>query len=286
MARLPVVAGQFYAGTKQGLLGQIEKCYTHRLGPGRVPSLKREGKRLIKGAVVPHAGYEFSGPVAAHVYSSIAVDGFPDTFIVIGLDHQHFGKRVAITTETFRTPLGDVPVDKELAKKLHQGTIEDDSIAHSGEHSIEVQLPFLQHLKSNIKIVPICMTSQDIETAREVGNIISKSIEGKDVMILSSTDFTHAGPNYFQIPPKGMRVDEFAKKQDEAAIGAIMKLDAEELIRVVKKQNITMCGYGCVASMLFAVRNLAKSAELLKYATSYEILPSENAVGYGAIVVR
>jgi AmmeMemoRadiSam system protein B len=284
--RLPTVAGQFYAGTKQGLLDQIKGCYTHRLGPGRVPSAKRDGKRLIKGAVVPHAGYEFSGPVAAHTYSAIAEDGFPETFIVIGLDHQHFGTGVAITTETFRTPLGDVPVDKELARKLCRGIIKDDSVAHSAEHSIEVQLPFLQHLKSEIKFVPICMTLQDIETVREVGDIISKSIKGDDVVILASTDFTHAGPNYFQIPPAGMRVDEFASKQDEMAIKAILELDAKELIETVEKQNVTMCGYGCVASMIFALKDIAKSAELLKYATSYEIWPSTSAVGYGAIVVR
>lgn len=284
--RLPTVAGQFYADSKQGLLNQIKECYTHRLGPGRVPSAKRDGKRLIKGAVVPHAGYEFSGPVAAHVYGAMAEDGFPETFIIIGLDHQHFGTGVAITTETFRTPLGDVVVNKELARRLCRGIIEDDPVAHSAEHSIEVQLPFLQHLRSEIKFVPICMTLQDAKTAKEVGDIISEATQGEDTVILASTDFTHAGPNYFQIPPAGMRVDEFVRKQDEIAIKAILELDAEGLAQVVEKHDITMCGYGCVASMLFALKDIAKSAELLKYATSYEIWPSTSAVGYGAIVVR
>lgn len=280
-----MVAGQFYTGTESALLKQIEKCYLHRLGPKHLPRVKR-GNRSIKGAVVPHAGYEFSGPVAAHVFNAIAEDGLPESFVIIGPDHHHYGEAVAITTETFTTPLGAVHVDKKLAGKICRGPIEDNPVAHSAEHSIEVQLPFLQHLKQEIKFVPVCMTSQDIKTARELGKILADAIKGEDVVILASTDFSHAGANYFQPPPPGMRVDVFARKQDELAIAPIVKMDADGLFSAIEKHKISMCGYGCVASMLYALKGIAKTGELLKYATSYEIWPSDSAVGYGAIVFR
>lgn len=284
--RPPAVAGQFYAGTRSSLLEQIERCYTHQLGPGRIPKLKSDGRRLIKGAVVPHAGYEYSGPVAAHVFNALAEDGFPETFVIIGLDHRQLGTSVATVIQTFRTPLGDVPVDRKLAEKICQGVIKEDPIVHSHEHSIEVQLPFLQHLKPEIKFVPICMTLQDIATVREVGNIIAKAVKGEDVVVLASTDFTHCGFMYGQLPPRGMTADEFARKQDKKAIDAILNLDSEQLLRNVKKYNVSMCGYGCVASMLFALKREAATADLLKYATSFEISPDDIAVGYGAIVIR
>lgn len=283
--RPPAVAGQFYAGTEPTLLKQIEKCYLHRLGPGHLPQVKKGG-RGIKGAVVPHAGYEFSGSVAAHVFNAIAEDGLPETFIIIGPDHHHYGRVAAITTKTFVTPLGAVPVDKKLAEKMCRGPVEDDPDAHSAEHSIEVQLPFLQHLKRETKFVPVCVTSQDIETAREIGKILADTIKGEDVVILASTDFSHVGANYFQPPPPGMRVDVFAKKQDELAIAPILKRDADGLFRAIEKHQISVCGYGCVASMLYALEKTAETSELLKYATSYEVWPSDSAVGYGAIVFR
>jgi hypothetical protein len=278
--RPPVVAGQFYAGTKSDLLHQIEKCYLHRLGPGRVPKLKSDGRRLIKGGVLPHAGYEFSGPIAAHVFSALADDGFPEVFVVIG-GHSPYGE-IAITTETFVTPLGEVHVDKELAEKMD---IEENSDVHAFEHAIEVQLPFLQHLKPEIKFVPIHVPSREIEKAREAGNKIAKAVSGEDVVILASSDFTHAGPNYDQLPPRGMRVDEFVRKQDELAIKAILELDPMKLFKEIER-NKSMCGCGSVAAMLFALEKKAKSAELLKYATSYDIWPASSAVGYGAIVIR
>jgi AmmeMemoRadiSam system protein B len=279
--RYPVVAGQFYAGAKSALLKQIEKCYTHRLGPGRVPKLKSDGRRLIKGGVVPHAGYEYSGPIAAHVFNALAEDGFPETFVVIG-GHPAHGEAV-ITTETFVTPLGEVSVDKDLAREMN---IEENLNVHAYEHAIEVQLPFLQHLKPDIKFVPVLMPSMDLELAEETGKKIAKAIKGKDVVILASTDFTHAGPNYDQLPSKGLRIDEFVKKQDELAIEAILELSPTRLFEEIKKNEISMCGGGSVATMLFALEKMAKSAELLKYATSYDIWPTSSAVGYGAIIVR
>ncbi len=152
--RYPAVAGQFYEGSKEGLTKQIESCFLHSLGPGEIPSLQN-GPREIKGAVMPHAGYMFSGPVAAHVAAALAKDGFPETFIIMGPKHRGIGSPIAITTEPFSTPLGTVEIDLELAKELHTGVIDDDLTAHREEHSIEVQLPFLQYIKPDIKFVPL-----------------------------------------------------------------------------------------------------------------------------------
>lgn len=267
---------------RSALLEQIKRCYTHRLGPGRIPQLKVGGGRGIKGAVVPHAGYEYSGPVAAHVFNALAEDGFPETFVIMGGDHVGYDN-VVITPESFVTSLGKVPVDEELAKKMR---IEENSYVHADEHAIGIQLPFLQHLNPKIKFVPVYVPSRDIGKAEEAGKKIGKAIKGADVLVLASTDFTHAGPSYGRIPPKGLRVDEFARKQDELAIKAILELSPTKLLEAVTEHKISMCGVGSVISMLFALKGVAKSARLLKYATSYEIRPSPDAVGYGAIVIK
>jgi len=287
--RPPAVAGQFYAGSESSLREQIEWCYLHRIGPGEIPRVK-PGPRSILGLVSPHAGYSYSGPVAAHGFSSLAADGKPDSFVLIGPNHYGIGSGVSIVTSgKWSTPLGEVEINGSLAKAIMNASeiLDEDEVAHSHEHSIEVQLPFLQYLfGGDFKIVPICMMMQDEETSRDVGLAIAEGISGRDVVVIASTDFTHCGPAYGQIPPSGKRVDEFAEEQDRRAIGEIVRLNPEGLFRVVKEHHITMCGYGCVAAMLFAVMERAERGELLRYATSYDIAPGSNAVGYGSIVIR
>ncbi|MFN4132980.1 MAG: AmmeMemoRadiSam system protein B [Candidatus Hadarchaeales archaeon] len=279
--RYPIVAGRFYSDRKSELIAQIESCYRHRLGPGNVPLLTPGGERKIVGAVTPHAGYEFSGPVAAHVYSSLAKDGFPETFVVIG-GHLPLG-RASISTETFVTPLGEVKVDVDLAKKMH---LPEDPDVHYDEHAIEIQLPFLQHLNPEIKFVPVFVPAQDQHEAREAGRKIGKAIEGRDVVIIATTDLTHAGPNYGMLPPRGVRIQDFVKEKDAHAIEAILARDPDRLFNVVDENEISMCGTGSVAAMLYALGKRAGYALLLKYATSYEIYPSSSAVGYCGIVIR
>ena len=269
--RYPAVAGQFYEGRKDALRKQIENCFLHSLGPGEIPEVQK-GERRIKGAVVPHAGYMFSGPVAAHVCAALAKDGFPETFIIIGPKHHALGSAVAITTEAFSTPLGKVPIDMDLAKSLHTGVIDDDITAHRDEHSIEVQLPFLQYLKPDIKFVPLCLGHQTYKMAREVGGIISRAIEGKDVVVLASTDFSHYVPR------------AVAETKDKKALDAILNLNAKLLYKTVDKYNISMCGYGPVMTMLEGVNG--STAEVLKYSTSGDVREMRDVVGYGAVVVR
>ncbi|MFA5771149.1 MAG: MEMO1 family protein [Thermoplasmata archaeon] len=269
--RKPVVAGTFYPSDPKTLRYEIENCFRHRLGAGTLPALKK-GKRSIKGGVAPHAGYIYSGPVASHLYHALAEDGFPEVFIIIGPNHTGYGSSVSVTTETFQTPLGEVTVDTGLAEKLTKGIIKEDQRAHVHEHSIEVQLPFLQYIKQDIKFVPICMMDQSYETAVELGKIISNVIKGKDAVVIASTDFSHYVPN-----------DE-AYKKDKLAIDAIISRDAAKLESVVHQHDISMCGYGPVMAMLVAVGG--EKAALLKYATSGDVAPMYDVVGYGALVVQ
>lgn len=269
--RAPVVAGTFYPSDPKTLRHEIENCFRHRLGTGTLPALKK-GKRRIKGGVAPHAGYIYSGPVASHLYHALAEDGFPEVFIIIGPNHTGYGSSVSVTTETFQTPLGEATVDTGLAEKLVKGIIENDPEAHKHEHSIEVQLPFLQYIKQDIKFVPICMMDQSYETAVEVGKIISSVIKGKDAVVIASTDFSH-------YVPKGE-----AYKKDKLAIDAIMARDAAKLESVVHQHDISMCGYGPVMAMLVAVGG--EKVTLLKYATSGDVVPMQDVVGYGALIVH
>lgn len=290
MIRDAIVAGQFYPGTEKTLRKQIEQCFLEERGYGSIPSLKKQGVDL-KGMVVPHAGFIYSGAIASHAYGRLAETGFGETFIVLGPNHTGMGSGVSVmTTGAWRTPLGTVPIDETLAVALATGLIDTDSTAHSYEHSIEVQLPFLQFIAEErvFSFVPLCMMMQDYTTAEEVGNILATVIQQseKKIVLIASSDFSHAGFNYHSQPPAGLRVDEYAKKQDTLALQQILALNPRQLVDTVEEQNITMCGYGPVAAMLVAAKKLgATTAELLKYGTSYEVQPGSSCVGYGAIVV-
>ncbi len=287
--RKPAVSGQFYAASEKELRQQIEQCYKHKLGPGKIPKLTTSPKRKVKGLIVPHAGYTYSGPIAAHSYNKLAEDGFPQTFIIIGPNHSGFGSMVALTTEDFKMPFGDVKIDQKLAKLLWKGIIDNDLSAHKHEHSIEVQLPFLQYIHKHFEFVPITLAMQDYKTSSEVGTIISEAVKktGRDVVVIASSDFTHCGMMYGQIPLNGMTAGAWAAKQDEKAINAILELNPKNLLKSVRQFDITMCGYGPIIAMLTATKELsAKKANLLKYASSFDIHPADSAVGYGAIVIE
>jgi hypothetical protein len=258
------------------------------MGPGRIPALSAPGARKMKGAVFPHAGFEYSGSLAAHSAAALAEDGFPPTFIIIGPNHRGWGSAVAVGTETFSTPMGKVEVDVKLARSIIGGGIEEDSVAHADEHSIEVQLPFLQLFSQGFKFVPICMGDQDIGTARLLGEKVAAAVQGQDAVIIASTDFTHCGAGYGHPPPRGMSAGDFARQEDQKAIKKILDMDPAGLVETVRKERITMCGCGCVAAMLVATMKMgARSATLLKYATSADVSGDDDmAVGYGALTVQ
>jgi hypothetical protein len=275
--RLPVVAGQFYDGTKESLLKQIEWCYRHPQGPGTIAQAKL-GPRNVLGLVSPHAGYMYSGPVAAHGFACLAEDGMPKSVVIVSPNHTGTGSGVSIMLSgSWKTPLGEVKIDQELAEAILKSSeiIDRDEEAHACEHSIEVQLPFLQHLSRNFTFVPITMMLQDGRTSVEVGEAISRASVKKDVLVIASTDFTH------------YESQNSAAKKDRKAIDKILSLDGSGLLQVVEEEAISMCGYGPVVAMLQASKNLgAKKAKLLKYATSGETAgPMTQVVGYGSIAV-
>ena len=288
--RNAVVAGQFYSASEQHLRQQLEECFLEKRGYGKLPMIQKTIGTL-RGLVVPHAGFIYSGAIASHAYGRLAEQGFADTFIILGPNHTGVGSGVSVMAQgAWKTPLGIVPIDEPLAESLATGIIDQDASAHTYEHSIEVQLPFLQFLAQNrsFSFVPLCLMMQDEDTVQDIGEILTKAIQRskKRVILIASSDFSHAGFNYRSAPPLGMRVDEYAKQQDTFAIKEILALNPQGLIETVEQHDITMCGSGPVAAMLLAAKNLGASrAELLKYGTSYEVHPGSSCVGYGAIAV-
>jgi len=276
--RRPTQAGMFYAGTAEALRTQIEECFTHKLGPGKLPTIAKEKLSKIVGLVCPHAGYMYSGPVAAHAYYSLAADGKPDTIVLFGPNHTGHGSALALMKEgVWRTPLGDVEIDTETASHILTGSdiIDVDDSAHAFEHSIEVQLPFLQFLYgSAFKFVPICFLMQDLRSSREVGAAVAKALTGKNALVIASTDMTHYEPQ------------KTAEQKDKAAIEAVLELDEEKLYSTVEEHNISMCGYGPTIAAITAAKALnAKEARLLCYKTSGDVTGDySSVVGYASIM--
>ncbi|MCE5295907.1 MAG: AmmeMemoRadiSam system protein B [Euryarchaeota archaeon] len=270
MVRRAAVAGQFYSSRASGLKAEVEGCFLSPIGPGALPKLAVNGERTIVGALVPHAGLMYSGPVAAHVYSALASDGFPGTFVIIGPNHHGVGRGVAVSTEDFETPFGTVEVDRDVLSRL-KGIVEPDKAAHVYEHSIEVQLPFLQYIRPDIRIVAISMGYQDYETAKELASSIRKATEGTDVCILASSDMSH----YIPAP--------IAKGLDSKVLDRVVALDAKGVQDAVLRNEVSMCGYGPAMAMIMA--SGGSKAKLLKYATSGDVIPMDQVVGYAGVAI-
>jgi MEMO1 family protein len=289
MIRKPAVAGLFYDNNPENLKKTIEWCFTHRLGPGKIPelgSLKKFGdvennkeRRLKKdniyGAVVPHAGYSYSGPIAAHAYSKLVENGFPETFIILCPNHTGLGSGISIFNEgKWNTPLGNVGVDEEFANHmiLNSNFIAPDTSAHIREHSCEVHLPFLQYFSNDFEIVPIVMGMQDMESASDIADSIIKSAKdlNRSISIIASTDLTHYEPK------------EIAEKRDKLILESIEDMDEIALLNAVKENEITMCGYGPTMATIKSSRKLgAEKGKILKYATSGDISGDfSSVVGY------
>jgi AmmeMemoRadiSam system protein B len=277
--RKPYVANAFYAGTKTELTKQIVSCFTHRFGPGQVPKVvERGGPRKILGLVSPHAGYAYSGPVAANGYSHLAADGIPEVFVILGPNHTGYGSGVSILTDgAWETPVGITSVDSGLAKQIQKASniLDIDEASHSSEHSIEVQLPFIQFLfKDGPKFIPICMMMQDLQTSRDMAKSIVEQCKGKNFIIIASSDFTH------------YETQDSAVRKDKMAIDAITNLDDATLNALGDTNRVTMCGYGPITTLIAAAKMLGGiKAELLAYKTSGDITGDKSSVvGYSSIL--
>ena len=275
--RRPTQAGSFYAGDAKALRVEIENCFFHKFGPGRLPKIESKGPRKIVGLVCPHAGYMYSGPVAANAYFELALDGKPDVVVVLGPNHTGYGSALALMDAgIWQTPLGDVEVDTAVAHEIVSKTrlVDVDEIAHKYEHSIEVQLPFLQYLYGDkFRLVPICFGMQDLASAEEVGRALVEVLAERNAIIIASSDFTH------------YESQASAAKKDGAAIKAVESMDARKFLTVVESENVTACGYGPIATLITAANGLmAKEARLLQYKTSGDITGDKSSVvGYAAL---
>lgn len=267
MIRKPVVAGQFYPAQATQLREMIQGMVDEKVE-----------KEDVVGLVSPHAGYIYSGPVAGAVISRVK---FKDTFIILGPNHSGMGKPLSIMTEgTWETPLGPVEIDSELAKQILAASrhLEEDSKAHEHEHSIEVQIPFLQYFKKDIQFVPITLAYSSGATFKEIGKEIAQAVKdlNREAVIIASSDMTHYEPQ------------ESARQKDNKAIEAILELNEDELLRRVDELNISMCGYAPTAALITAAKELgATRAELVRYQTSGDTTGDySTVVGYAGIILK
>ena len=290
MIRYPAVAGSFYP-SDEALIEMLEEFFS---------DLREDGsERRITAGVAPHAGYVFSGYTASRTYKAIFEDGLPETFVILGPNHTGLGSPIAVYPEgEWLTPLGSIEVDAEMAKAIAKlsGIADLDELAHKYEHSIEVQVPFIQYLSElagkDVRIVPITLGIQDEDVSKALGKAIFEASEelGRDVVVIASTDFMHYGPAYGYVPFRA-RADELPhriKEWDFRLIRRILDFDVDGLFRELREMRHTMCGPGAVGTAIVYSRLAgALEAELLHYTTSYEVSRSTEAiVGYASIVMR
>lgn len=264
--RKPAVAGQFYPGTAQALRKEI----------GSLVSTQAKKVDAI-ACMLPHAGYMYSGKVAAQTVSAVNIK---EKIVLFGPNHTGYGAPYSIMAEgVWQTPLGEVKIDPVLAKKILAGSkyLQADEQAHLYEHSLEVELPFLQYFRSSFEIVPIVFLSDDLPALRAVGKDVAAALMDikDDSMIVASSDMTH------------YESQAEASAKDHEAIKAILDLDEEKLFKQVKSLKISMCGYAPAIAMISAAKALgAKSAELIKYQTSADVTADMNSVvGYAGIII-
>ena len=266
MKRQPAVAGQFYAGGTPQLRNELAAL---------VPAV--QGTRKVTGIIAPHAGYVYSGSIAGKLYAAIDI---PDRVLILGPNHQGTGAGVALYPDgEWLTPLGPIPISTRLNSLLNQHVplIRTDTVAHEFEHSLEVQVPFLQYLRPDAHISAICLGHGDFAAVRQIGEGIAAAVRayGRDVLIVASSDMTH------------YESAESTRRKDGLALDKILNLNPEGLLQVCKNERITMCGAVPAAVMLVAAKELgATHAELVAYGTSGDVTgDNRQVVGYAAVVV-
>jgi AmmeMemoRadiSam system protein B len=267
MIRQPFAAGRFYPGSAKEIREMMAVLVD-----------RKARKEQAIGLLLPHAGYPYSGPVAGAAISRVKLR---DTAIIIGPSHTGLGQPYSIMTEgSWQTPLGEVEIDSTLGKKLLSVSdyLKEDAGAHLYEHAVEVQLPFLQYLKPDIKIVPIILAQASAEVYKKIGRDIARAIKESNIkaMIIASGDMTHYEPQ------------KVAEAKDKQAIEAILKLDEDELTRRYQELNISMCAYGPAVCLISAAKELgATGAELVRYQTSGDATGDySSVVGYAGIIIK
>ncbi len=267
MIRQPAVAGQFYPGSAPKLRSELSILV--QPDPAR---------RKVIGVIAPHAGYMYSGKIAGHLYGLIKV---PETVVILGPNHHGIGASAALyPAGEWVTPLGTVPIDAAFAELImkHAPLVREDASAHLYEHSLEVQVPFLQHVQQDVAIVPICLGFSDIQSCQALGAGIARAVaaSGREVLIVASSDMTH------------YESAESARRKDDLALHEVLALNPEGLLSVCRRNGITMCGVIPSAVMLVAALELgASKAAVERYATSGDVTGDQRqVVAYAAVTVE
>lgn len=270
--RKPVVSGQFYPAEA----GELDSMIASFVDMGEQKAQKVD----CLGAILPHAGYVYSGKVAAQTVSAVNIK---DTVVLLGPNHTGQGSAISIMAEgSWQTPLGDVKIDTKLAGLFLEKCpyLKIDHLAHLDEHSLEVELPILQYFRKDFKIVPIAMMTDNLSLLEEVAQSLAMAIKENKLegstMFIASSDMTHYEPQ------------ASARKKDALAIEAIVALDEHKLQAQVKKLDISMCGFAPVAVLIKAAVLLgAKRAKLIKYQTSGDVTgDNSSVVGYAGIIIN
>jgi AmmeMemoRadiSam system protein B len=267
MIRPPAVAGSFYSADPKQLTRDVDQYVAG--AAEKIHALS---------CVIPHAGYMYSGHVAGAVYSSMRI---PPRCILLGPRHYPRGEAMAILTEgSWQTPLGEAQIDTALARALVRACprLREDAVAHQAEHSLEVQLPFLQRLVPDFRFVPVVLGTDRYPLLEELGHAVAEVIaaQKEPVLVIASSDMNH------------YENDAITRVKDNRAIAQILALNPRGLYDTVRSEGITMCGYAATVAMLVAVLDLgATKAQLIRYATSGDIFGDrDQVVGYAGIVVR
>jgi len=271
MIRSPAVAGTFYPESAADLRAQVTSC--------TIEDEKARAERIRAiGVLVPHAGLIYSGPVAGKVYSRVLI---PEVIVLLGPNHTGLGTDVSVFADgIWRMPMGDIAVESDLARSIIGRSPEarEDYGAHRGEHSLEVQIPFLQYFRSDVTIVPIIMRSTRLETCRAIGRAVAEAVTSypKSVLLVASSDMTH------------FETDRLARDKDRLAIERVLDLDPEGLHDIVHRERISMCGFAPTVAMLFAARTLGAAAtQWISYATSGDVSGDyDRVVGYAGIAIQ
>ncbi|MBB5349742.1 AmmeMemoRadiSam system protein B [Desulfoprunum benzoelyticum] len=267
MHRYPAVAGRFYPEDPKTLARAVQDM---------LPARQKGGRKAI-AVVSPHAGYMYSGAVAGEVIGLVKV---PETVILLGPNHHGQGGPVALSTATWRMPMGDVPVDIDIADRLQaapRSLFQADESAHRFEHCLEVQVPFLQAMQPRLRIVPVVLSHLPYPVCVEIASVIADVVvaSGKDILIVASSDMTHYESR------------KSARKKDTMALDQIQSLDAEGLYRTVKDNRVTMCGIIPVTiALLAAVKLGARNAQIQIYTDSGAVSgDTDQVVGYAGVII-
>ena len=266
--RSPAVAGSFYPSDPSELRASVARCF--RSGPGEPGECT--GKRSISAVLAPHAGYECSGMCAAHAFKALAEDGRPDAYIVIGPDHYGVPYESVMCSDDYLTPMGRVPVHKDIAMRLRE-LIPDDPRAHLREHSVEVEMPFIQYIDPGAQVVPVIMSRQNPGAAERLAQSIRTACAGYDVVIVASSDLVHYVPH------------SYAESADADFLRAVASGNPDAVFDIVRRESLTVCGYGpiAVAMMLSAPGRISIFDSTDSSVTLG--MGAGNCVGYGSAVM-